>query len=563
MHLPPFRPITLPSARILAVDCGASHVACAVFGRGNGRRLRLQQITGAACNPDPAAGTKWVEFAGAALAGIARREKIGGACRLALPGHHTLVKFVRTPAVERARRAHIVEFEAQQNIPCPLAGLVWDHLCVADDGAELELMLAAARRELVESVCAAAAVAGFAAGQVTPASLALLQAFRYNYPEPGEGALVISIGARSTHLVFVDGARFFARTVALGGNAITQAVADELRIEFAEAEALKLQVLTGPESAGENFSGPDTVRHAATRFTGRLQLEILRTLINYRHDGPRARPAVAYLAGGGSLVPGLAATLAEKLKLRVERYDPLRNVELTPLLRDMGPAAVARLAPELVGLAAGPGPGKQPACNLLPPALARTRSFRRRQPCLLTSAMLLVAALGLLLGHFQSRVTAAGANLTAVEQRLGPLRALVERNTGNLRRLASAGARLASLRKVVAMKTRWSDFLGDLQGRLVEVGDVWLEKLEVLPGPGEKGAAPAGPLRLALSGRLLDWNNPVSKVSADSYQRVKHLLQLFSQSEFVTTVEGEHFDNTQPGLLRFDCTLVLNPDKPL
>jgi type IV pilus assembly protein PilM len=70
-------------------------------------------------------------------------------------------------------------------------------------------------------------------------------------------------------------------------------------------------------------------------------------------------------------------------------------------------------------------------------------------------------------------------------------------------------------------------------------------------------------MRLTLSGRLLDVANPQSKVSPESFDRVKRLLEGFKGSAFVASVENERFDNNQNGLLRFDVTVVIDPRKPL
>lgn len=526
----------------------------------------LQRFVLETYNPDPALGVRWPEFIGGALASIARRESIGGACRMVLSGVHTLTKFVRTPTVKKASRAQIVKFEAQQSIPCPLADLVWDHLCLGDDGTELELMLVAVKRNVVEPVCAAAAAADFPVGQILPTCLALIHAFRYNYPEVRDSALVISAGARSTHFVFLEGERFFARTVALGGNIITQMVADELRIEFAAAEVLKVQGLTDRTVEKENLHAAGTVQWAARSFVGRLQLEIMRSLAsNRRHNGTPAQPAAVYLAGGGSLIPDLPALRAEKLKVHVERYDALRNVELSAAVRAAGTASTVTLPPELIGLAASAGLDERWLCNLLPPTLARARNIRQRQPYLLATAVLAIAALLPVIAHYQALVPTTAENRAVLDHRLQPLQALAARNVGNLARLESARARIAALQGAVAMKSNWMIFLGDLQSRLVEVEDVWLERLQILPAPvaGERKSASAQTLHLNLSGRLLDFRNPLSKVSPDSYRRVKKLLQRFSQSEFVAAVASERFDNAQPGILRFDCTLVINPRRPL
>jgi type IV pilus assembly protein PilM len=123
----------------------------------------------------------------------------------------------------------------------------------------------------------------------------------------------------------------------------------------------------------------------------------------------------------------------------------------------------------------------------------------------------------------------------------------------------------------------WTSFLADLQSRLLKIEDVWLERLVVVwppvsapsvatsnsvaAGPGPAGPAPTP--QLLLSGRLLDTQNPVSKVSPESYERVKQLLASFTGSRFIGAIGNERFDNSQPGLLRFDFTLTVNPQHPL
>jgi type IV pilus assembly protein PilM len=141
---------------------------------------------------------------------------------------------------------------------------------------------------------------------------------------------------------------------------------------------------------------------------------------------------------------------------------------------------------------------------------------------------------------------------------------------------------IEGIKGLVETKSNWIVFFKDLQERLVKVEDVWLEKLEVLRPQGTVqtsalagslfgglSAKPAAPgsesqtLRLNLAGRLLDKNNPLSKVSFESQQRVKTLLSSFTESEFIVRLEGEHFDNSQPGVLKFDFVLVVDPKHPL
>jgi hypothetical protein len=87
--------------------------------------------------------------------------------------------------------------------------------------------------------------------------------------------------------------------------------------------------------------------------------------------------------------------------------------------------------------------------------------------------------------------------------------------------------------------------------------DVWLDKLQLVP------AAPGEPMKLLVSGRMLDRAHPLAKVSQETYSRVKQLLAHLADLPSVTGVEAERFDNQQAGLLKFDFVLVGEKQQPL
>lgn len=553
------------SSRILVADIGAGHVACGLFTSTSGGRLRLERFALEPVNADPALESRWTEHVAQAFATIAAREKLGGHAALAVPGHLALTKFIKTPAVEKAKREKIIHFEATQNIPYVLDEVVWDHLVVSDDGLDLEIMLTAVKADAIAGLCAATDSAGFPARLATPSCLALCRGFRHNHPNSSDPVLVVNIGARSTNLLFVEPGRFFVRTLALAGNAVTQAIAEELRLEFAQAEALKVKVLSGQSDLPAASPPHLAVRTAAASFAGRLQLEITRSTVNFRRSTSAAQPVRIYLTGGGSQLPDLPAALAAQAGMPVERYNSLRMVEVSPQARNAGAESHAAQLADLVGLAARPDRKDRPV-NLLPAALASAIELRRRQPWWLGAAALAVLALLPPIWHYHRQTAVAQQRIAGLETELRPLRSLQNRNAANLEKIAGARRQVAAIHGLVETKSNWIIFFSDLQSRLGKVEDVWLEKLAVAhaaAGTREGEAAGTAGLRLMLSGRLLDAQHPVSKVSPDSYERVKRLLASFAGSQFISSVENERFDNSQPGILRFDFTLVVNPAKPL
>lgn len=587
------------SPRVLAVDIGAGHVACGVFAVGASGRLVLQQFAIEPHSSDPSHEARWAVEITQSLGAVAARHRLSGAAALAIPGHLALTKFIKTPSVAKEKRVKIVSFEAAENIPYPLEEVVWDFSVVSDDGFDLEVMLTAAKFDAMQSLCGAADAAGFPVERATPAGIALCNAFRYNYPKVQESIIVVNVGARSTNLLFLEGERYYLRTLALGGNWVTQTIAEELRIDFGSAETLKIQVLSGRSDLPLASPSRAAVQRAASSFSARLTLEITRSALNHRRQAGGAAPVAVYLTGGGSLIEDLPTTLGEKLHLPVERYEALKNVDLSANARAAGAEGAAPVLADLVGMATQLVATKpEPEPSLLPPALTAALEFRKRQPKFIAAAAIAVLALLPPVIYFHRVTSATMAQVAQVDDQLMPLRSVQNRNEQNLQKIEEASKQINALKGAYETKANWVSFLADVQERLVKVEDVWLDKVTVVrpprPEPGspeaaaaeaaaaaaaatppadgtppaaDPNAAPAAPppppVRLVLSGRLLDVANPQSRVSAESTQRVKQLLASFTGSQFVTAVEKEQFDPRQNGLLLFDVTLVINPKKTL
>lgn len=62
---------------------------------------------------------------------------------------------------------------------------------------------------------------------------------------------------------------------------------------------------------------------------------------------------------------------------------------------------------------------------------------------------------------------------------------------------------------------------------------------------------------------MLDRENPLAKVSENVQRRVVQLLDSFSDSTFIKSVENERFDASPHGLLKFEFSLLVNLEKPL
>ncbi|HUG11000.1 MAG TPA: pilus assembly protein PilM [Opitutaceae bacterium] len=566
-------------SRVVAMDCGASRFALAAFSARQDGSLVLED---SAFFPHPSGvgvGTPWIRSANEALqsAGIARR--FAGPLFISPPSHETLVKFLKVPQVDESKRAKVIQFEAQQNIPYPLNEVVWSSEPVFDDVQEFEIALVAAKRELMEELCGSVRRAGAMPARIEPASLALHRAFRHNYPDIGGSILLVDIGARMTELVFTNPSRYFVRSVSVGGNTFTQAFADELGQTFDEAELTKVRILGGQAVPTEGSPVALAFEKAAVALANKLSLEITRSTVSVRRHTGGDAPAFVYLTGGGSQIGRLQPLLAEKLRMQVEWFDPFRRVTAAD------PTAAEPHMHQLcglIGIAVGAmdrDRSRAGGIDLLPPQVRKATEFRRRQPLILASAVLATAALAMPGIHYRGEANALASEVEAIDSLLARPRAIQARNRENLRLIEEAKTQADAIGALVGTRSNWINFLSDLQRRLANVGDVWIDRLQVIrdtadsvpvvegmfgaPQPTPEGEVAKVPLRLFVAGRLVDRKNPISKVSQESTDRVRALMASLDESPFVASVDNERYDTTQPGILRFEFTMAVDPERPL
>ncbi len=557
------------SSDILVVDCGTSRVLAGRFRRAATGCLELIQAGVEWLPRRDHTEEGWLAETGVALVALTRRESLAGACVVGLPAHLTFSRVVELPRVPARRRRQIIAFELRQGVPLPLAELVCAQATVGRSGGGQEVVLTAARRSTIEALGARLCAAGLLPVAALPAWLVLRHGLAYNHPD-FPSALAVSIGARSTQLVSGVGASCL-RNLAVGGDTVTERVAGELGLDFARAELLKREAGTG-----EAAPAHPVVRSAADEFSRRLGGELARSLAAIGAGNARG-PERLYLSGGGAQLAGLSARLAEHLRLPVMHRDPWRRLHAGGLRagepEKIGPALLG----DLVGLAAAHGgPG---AVNLLPRSLRWATSFRRHRRALVAAALLLMAAMGGAIVRERTAANTARDRAAEVGIAIGRLRRLGRQNREKLDQLAEVRRRTVALQRLVEAKRGWIGFLADLQERLAQSGDAWLERLQVqLPAgpkrPGSSGAGrfapgsgPAGPeappIRISLAGCLFDPKNPSGPAGAETFGRARTVLAQIRASPFVDGVENERFDGAQSGVLRFEVTLVLAPGRLL
>ena len=462
------------SKTFLAVDFGAGCLKVAEFEPTEGGGLKLLRF---GVKPMGLAGSQDAAREGAIKKALtellAEGQFTSKDVNLCAPGFQVFSKFVKLPPVDTSKVTQIIQYEAQQNVPFPLAETAWDYQILGTSGGgELEVLLVAVKTEVVEKQLFGAGEAAGLKMQVVDASIgALANAFRYNYGDQEGCSLLIDIGAKTSNVLLFEPSKYYARSVNVGANAITQEFAAEAKLRFDEAE--KFKVSDGFVSLGGAYEEPDNPRVAAVSKVARnvltrLHLQVNQTVQFYRTQQGGAAPVRVFLCGGGSLLPYAAQFFEEKLSLPVEFLNPFRNVQI-----DAG-VNVAQLEPvapqfvEVVGLGLRNVAQCPVELNLMPKASLARQQFNSKKPFLLVAAYAAVLAV-FAVGWFFTKVTSVRREaLEKVSAQVQPLDDKKTQLAAAEEKLKKSASDAAQFGRWVQERTYWADIVAGLGGVIRE-----------------------------------------------------------------------------------------------
>jgi len=227
------------ATRIRAIEIGFSAVRAVELevGPGGYRLLKKGQAPLLpSCLDDPV--LLRANLPGAIKAALAQAGMGGGKAVAAVPRRMVTLKFARLPHATPEQIAGMVQFEAQQYIPFPIEEVTLDHEIVSDPSEELTtVMIAAARRSLIEEVMAAFDVAGVDVDRLAVSSLALAELCR----ECVVPTALLNIEPAAIDMAVVaDGRVVFSRAAALSEDGRTSAapnvIVEEIVRSFAAYE---------------------------------------------------------------------------------------------------------------------------------------------------------------------------------------------------------------------------------------------------------------------------------------------------------------------------------------
>jgi type IV pilus assembly protein PilM len=256
---------------------------------------------------------------------------------LGVANQKVIVRQVDLPWMPEAELRQSLAFQVQDFVPMPIEQAILDFHAVEDHVVEgrrmLRVLLVAAARDMVNTALEATRKAGLKAAQVDLTPFAVLRSLAWGgdgvsvLPAHGDAEALVDVGSRVTNIVVhQNGVPRFVRVLLMGGDNVTEAVAERMGVPFDQAEGVKQQTPLGPTP------GIPSSDHPAARVietTGHSFVEEIRGSLDYYLAQPASVPLRrVVVSGGGARLGGLVQRLALGTRLPVEPASPLSNLKV-------------------------------------------------------------------------------------------------------------------------------------------------------------------------------------------------------------------------------------------
>ncbi len=336
---------------------------------------------------------------------------------LAVPGQSVFVRVRSLPPVAERKVDQIVRYEIQQQIPFDLKQIAIDYQILDHpEGGGYEVLMVAIKTDVVDKYLSIVEGLRLKPEVVDVIPFASYSWLKYNgeLHAHSECVAVVDLGASTTNIVVErDGIFRNTRTLNIGGNDITQAIADTFNITFEEAEKIKCEKGFAPTGNPQiDGKGGESIG----RVLNRLVNEIQRSFSYFRSLPGGGQVTRIYLCGGGCALRNIVPYLQRALGIDVRIAQPLSGITIGPDAQEV--AQHPERSCVVLGLALRNWENTALEINLIPPRIIEMR--RRKEQAVYWALSMVTLAL-----IMASVIPVHAAQNKFVKQRIEELRRYV------------------------------------------------------------------------------------------------------------------------------------------
>ncbi|MCX6723772.1 MAG: type IV pilus assembly protein PilM [Candidatus Staskawiczbacteria bacterium] len=256
---------------------------------------------------------------------------------VSLPEQKSFLQVIQMPKMGEEELAVAVPLEAENYIPMPIDDVYLDfHVIpsVKDYLNHVEVLIVATPKKIVDSYISCIKKAGLTPIALEVESRAITMALIKKDANSSLLALIDFGESNVNFIIFSGNSTRFTCSIPISSRSITEAISESLKVNFNEAEKLKLEYgLVGKKSEKSTIHG-EKVSSIITKILDDLISQIKKYLNFYRDHSsyeyllPDGKKENILLCGEGAELKGLPEFVSKKLDIPAELGNPLSNLNL-------------------------------------------------------------------------------------------------------------------------------------------------------------------------------------------------------------------------------------------
>ena len=268
---------------------------------------------------------------------------------LAVSGPEDIVRFINLPKMDKSQLKEALTYEAEKYIPFNFNEVVLDSLILGDaqESGQMNVLLAAAKKEYIESRIKMFERAGIKVNIMDIAPFAMFNSF-FNAEKSlkqGEGYAFLGLGHTQTDVLISTGnAPCFMRQIQIGGKNVIEELMRGMGIKEKKAQGFVLDVPNKDQAEKESVSR--IITEVIEGLTREIQLSF-----GYFENRYNTSISSVYCCGGMTYRAETINFIKQKLGVDLLRWDPFEKIKISENLSKSDIDTVAAQLTVGVGLA--------------------------------------------------------------------------------------------------------------------------------------------------------------------------------------------------------------------
>ncbi len=237
----------------------------------------------------------------------------------AIGGHDVIIKKIEMDRMKESDAREVIRWEAEQHVPFDIKSVELDFqiLNPHDEGLQMEVLLVAAKRELVDNKVGLLQDAGINPSVIDVDAFALHNAFEHNYPDAMQGIIaLVNVGHETTNVnILENGVPILTRDIPFGSRRIREDLQRERGLTAEQAE----DVVQARETVDDLDRFVDSSADEIA-----VGIERASAFLMTRDDGETL--GKIFLSGGGARVPGMVESLGRRMNVETHLVNPFERV---------------------------------------------------------------------------------------------------------------------------------------------------------------------------------------------------------------------------------------------